>query len=122
MKKNLKQLDGMVISTEDGEHRSANFGTKNCAYVKFRKGTDIGPALEGLENDLCQVPHWGYVINGSLTVSYDDGSDEEVKTGDIFYWPPGHTVVYNEDSEIVEFSPKDEMAKLLGHIKGKMTS
>jgi len=28
------------------------------------KGTDFTPLLEGLENDHCQVLHWGYVVKG----------------------------------------------------------
>ena len=30
-------------------------------------GTDFTPLLEGLENDHCQVPHWGYVIEGAFS-------------------------------------------------------
>jgi len=85
MKCQLTQLNSTVIKTEDGEHCSTNFGVNNCAHVKFRKGTDIGPALVGLENDLCQVPHWGYLLNGNLTVTYGDGSNDDIKTGDLFY-------------------------------------
>ena len=87
--------------------------------MKFSAGTDIGLVLEGLQDNLCQYPHWGYLIKGHLTVTYGDGTQEEVKTGDVFYWPPGHTVVYQEDSELVEFSPKSEMAEVLAHIQKK---
>ena len=49
------------------------------------------PAAQGLEGDLCQSPHWGYLIQGELTVTYADNSEEVIKSGDLFYWPPGHT-------------------------------
>lgn len=44
-------------------------------------GVDLAPLLEGLENDLCQSPRWGSVIDGELTVSYEGGSSEKVRTG-----------------------------------------
>ena len=122
MRCNLKELSENTIKTVDGHHNSAIFGDNNCAHVKFKKGTDIGPILEGLQDNLCQCPHWGYLIKGHLIVSYGDGTEENVKGGDIFYWPPGHTVVYKEDSELVEFSPKDEMAQVLAHIKKKLNA
>ena len=31
-------------------------------YFSLGAGTDIAPLLKGLENDLCQSPHWGYLI------------------------------------------------------------
>ena len=45
-------------------------------YFSFGAGTDLAPLLEGLENDLCQSPHWGYMIEGELTITYSDGSTE----------------------------------------------
>ena len=122
MRKQLDDLRQTVIETNEGSHCSAVFGANNCAHVKFSAGTDIGEILEGLPNDLCQCPHWGYLIKGKLAVSYGDGSSEEVRTGDVFYWPPGHTVVYLEDSELVEFSPGEEMQEVLEHIQNKLNS
>ena len=56
---------------------------------------------QGLEDDLCQSPHWGYLLEGEVTVTYKDGKDEDVSGGDLFYWPPGHTVKVSKDAEIV---------------------
>ena len=40
----------------------------------------------------CQCPHWGYVIKGQLR--FDVGGQEEVfNRGDLFYLPPGHSVI-----------------------------
>ena len=42
----------------------------------------VHPLLEGLEGDLCQCPHWGYLIEGRIRVSYQDGTQETVSAGD----------------------------------------
>lgn len=55
------------------------------------EGTDIAPLLKGRGGDLCQSPHWGYLIEGEVTVAYGESSEETVKGGDLFYWPAGHT-------------------------------
>ena len=120
LRKNINDLSGTVISTETGSHKSEKFGSNNCAYVQFPAGTDISPLLEGLPNDLCQCPHWGYVIKGRIHIKYGDGTEEHVQAGDIYYWPPGHTAIIEEDAEIVEFSPNEEMNIVLAHLQQKL--
>ena len=89
-------------------------------YFSLGSGTDIGPLLQGLEGDLCQCPHWGYILEGQLSVTYSDGTNEIVSTGDLFYWPPGHTIVANKDTEIVLFSPQHEHCEVIDHMIKKM--
>jgi mannose-6-phosphate isomerase-like protein (cupin superfamily) len=89
-------------------------------YFSLNRGTDITPLLEGLENDHCQSPHWGYVIRGEVTVTYTDGSEEVDKGGDMFYWPPGHTVRAEEDTDVVMFSPQHEHGEVIDHMRNKM--
>jgi hypothetical protein len=42
-------------------------------YFTLSAGVDIAPLLKGLEGDLCQSPHWGYLISGEVTVTFRDG-------------------------------------------------
>ena len=90
------------------------------AYNEMPKGTDITPLLKGLANDSCHCPHWGYVVQGSIRVIYDDGTEETVKGGDVFYWPAGHTVIVEEDVKIIDFSPEKEFNEVMAHIGKKM--
>jgi len=48
---------------------AAGYGKISGEYFSLGAGTDIAPLLQGLENDLCQSPHWGYVLQGELTVT-----------------------------------------------------
>jgi hypothetical protein len=43
------------------------------------------------------------------------------ETGELFYWPPGHTIRANDDSEIVMFSPQDEHAAVIDHIRDQVS-
>ncbi|WP_455449681.1 cupin domain-containing protein [Natrinema thermotolerans] len=89
-------------------------------YFTLTEGTDITGLLKGLENDRCQSPHWGYVISGQLTVTYTDGSEEVDEGGDMYYWPPGHTVRADEDTDVVMFSPQHEHGAVIDHMRNEM--
>lgn len=99
---------------------ASDYGKIAGEYFSLGKGTDIAPLLKGLENDLCQSPHWGYLIEGEVTVTYTDGSEETVSGGDLFFWPPGHTVKVGEDAEIILFSPEADHCKVVSHIHDQL--
>ena len=99
---------------------STGYGKIAGEYFSLAAGTDLAPLLKGLEHDLCQAPHWGYLIEGELVVTYQDGSDEKVRGGDLFYWRPGHTLAVQEDAEIVLFSPQEEHVRVVDHIKAQV--
>jgi len=92
----------------------------NVARIRFPKGADATPLLEGLPGDLCQCPHWGTVLQGSIHVRYADGHEETVRAGEVYYWPPGHTVWVDEDYEAVEFSPAGPMGQVINHLKSRI--
>jgi hypothetical protein len=78
-------------------------------FATFRQDIDATPLLKGLPDDRCQCPHWGYVVTGSVTFRFPD-HDEVYAAGDAFYTPPGHIPVKHEPgSEIVMFSPAEEL-------------
>lgn len=97
-----------------------DWGDTNVARVRFPAGADATPLLEGLPDNLCQCPHWGVVVKGSIHVTYANGTEETVNAGEVYYWPPGHTVRVDEDYEAIEFSPSDQMGELLNHLEAKL--
>lgn len=99
---------------------ATGFGKISGEYFSFGAGADLTPLLHGLEGDLCQCPHWGYVLKGALTTVYTNGDQEVATEGDLFYWPPGHTVKTEIDSDIVLFSPQHEHTQVIDHILDKM--
>jgi len=100
----------------------SGYGKMAGEYFSLGTGTDITELLKGLEGDLCQCPHWGYVIRGKITVTFSDGGHESLSGGDLFYWPPGHTVRADEEADFVLFSPQREHCAVVEHIKAKLGS
>jgi len=104
--------------TEFGD--AAGYGMISGEYFSLSAGTDIALLLQGLQDNLCQAPHRGYVLQGQLTVTYADGTYELIGGGDLFYWPPGHTVKVGEDAEVILFSPQHEHSQVIDHMLGKL--
>lgn len=98
------------------------YGKLGAEYFSFSAGTDITELLHGLKDDSCQSPHWGYVVKGAITALYAYGSDETSRTGDLFFWPPGHSVRAEEDTDVVMFSPQHEHGEVIEHIRHKVSS
>lgn len=99
---------------------ATGYGMMSGEYFSLPAGMDISPLLQGLEGDLCQAPHWGYVLQGKIATTYADGTQEITRTSDLFYWPPGHTVKIEEDAEFVLFSPQHEHSHVMEHMLAKM--
>jgi hypothetical protein len=95
-------------------------GTIGAEYFSVAAGTDMAPLLKGLEDDACQAPHWGYLIQGEVVVSYTNGTEEAVTGGDLFYWPPGHSPRVLDDAEVILFSPQESHLPVLEHMKTQM--
>lgn len=91
-------------------------------FFSLGEGTDIAPLLQGLEHDACHAPHWGYMISGTVVVSFVDGSEATCRGGEIFYWPPGHSVRVTDNSEVILFSPQTEHVEVLDHMLDAMAT
>ncbi len=113
-------IPGAIARQQTGFGDATGYSTISGEYFSLGAGTDIAPLLQGLKDDLCQAPHWGYLIQGQLAVTYTDGEQETVRGGDLFYWPPGHTVKVGEDAEVVLFSPQHEHSQVIDHMLEKM--
>jgi hypothetical protein len=113
-------IPGAVIRqrTEFGD--ASGFGTISAEYFTLSAGVDTTPLFQGLEDNLCQCPHWGFVLRGELTTTDASGTRETVRANDLFYWPPGHNVKVDADAEIVMFSPQHEHSHVIDHMIAKV--
>ena len=98
----------------------AGFDEMAGEYFSLGAGTDIAPLLEGLPHGSCDAPHWGYMVTGAVTVTFVDGSETTCRSGELFYWPPGHSVRVLDDADVVLFSPAHEHEAVLDHMLGQM--
>ena len=91
-----------------GAHRATSTAT-TASFVTFGIDVDGAPLLKGLPDDRCACPHWGYVLAGTATFTFADHT-ETYAAGDAFYVPPGHTPAHSAASELLMFSPAEELA------------
>lgn len=91
-------------------------------YFSLAAGVDTTPLFMGLEGDLCQCPHWGFVLRGEITTTDAAGVEETVTANDLFYWPAGHNVKVGADAEIIMFSPQHEHSQVIDHLIEKTKS
>ena len=101
--------------------RTAHLDDITVNFVSIRESHSLKDALAGLPNGHCTCPHWGYVLNGSLTVEYADRS-ETCGPGDAFYMTPGHVPSAEAGSEFVMFSPKDQLEATNAAVAAHMQS
>ncbi len=99
---------------------AVDYGTLAAEYFSLGAGTDIGPLLEGLDNDACHAPHWGFMKAGEVVITYTDGTEETCVGDDLFYWPAGHSVRVVSDAEVILFSPQVEHTEVLDHMLMKI--
>ncbi|CUH64326.1 hypothetical protein TG4357_01213 [Thalassovita gelatinovora] len=110
------QIPGAVIRQHKNFGDATGLGKISGEYFTLSAGVDTTPLFQGLEGNLCQSPHWGYVLQGQLTTTDAAGVQETVSTNDLFYWPPGHNVKVDADAEIVMFSPQHEHSNVINHM------
>lgn len=110
-----------VIDDGDVQVRGIDQDGITLAHFALPAGTDLRAALKGLPGDRCPCPHWGYMISGRIRMHTADGT-HDYTTGQLFYWAPGHAPEAVEDSVYVDFSPSEEMGRVLAHLSGAAAS
>ena len=121
MQERKEQLP-VALDLPGAKFQVAEWGDTAVAFVQLSAGADARPLLEGLPEDKCPCPHWGYVLTGAIHVGYTDGKVEVSRAGELFYWPAGHSVWVEEDTSFVEFSPKQELKEVYDHIGRKVSA
>ena len=92
--------------------RSGELAGYTVEFTSFHEDADGTPVFQGLPDDRCQSPHWGYVVSGKVTFRFAD-RDETFEAGDAYYAPPGHVPVIAAGTEVIEFSPSEEYGRTM---------
>ncbi len=112
--------ESTVVEGYEG-HLEHFTGGYTVAFESYTQDTDLTPFFTGLPDDQCQSPHWGYVLRGKLTYKTAHG-EETFEAGDAYYVAPGHTPVLYAGTEVVEFSPTDELLRTMETVTTNMTA
>jgi hypothetical protein len=116
------QIPGAVLRQRLDFGDASGLGKISAEFFSLAEGVDTTPLFQGLHGDVCQCPHWGYVIKGRITTTDERGGQETVQANDLFYWPPGHNVKVEADADIVMFSPQHEHTQVIEHMKQKVAA
>lgn len=108
----VEGYEGHFASMDDGY---------TAAFEKYTVDSDLSPFFKGLPDDQCQCAHWGYVLAGKLTFRTRHG-EETFEAGDAYYVGPGHTPVLYAGTEVVEFSPTEELDRTMAVVSKNMES
>ena len=119
MPKVSKQSAAHVEHVGPVEDRHEDVHGYTIDFVSFSDDIDATPIMQGLPNDNCSCPHWGYVLKGRMTFSFGD-HDEVIEAGDAFYLPPGHIPKVAAGTEMVQFSPTEQLNEVSRHMTENM--
>ena len=111
-----RETMGVAMEGDGLEIRMEEAGEMTVALFRLPGGTDLRPLLKGLEGDVCQCPHWGYMLKGTVRMHTPSGP-KDYEAGQAFYWAPGHAPEALEDVEYVDFSPTQELHAVLNHVQ-----
>jgi len=108
-------MDGLEVHLENFE------GGYTVCFESHSADVDLAPIFRGLPDDRCQFPRWGYVVQGRIGFRFADRV-ETYEAGDAYYVPPGHTPIHYAGTEIVEFSPTDQLDEAIGVAMGNLSA
>jgi len=120
MPKVSKQEASETLAMEGFEGRYERLtGGYTVGFETYTADSDAAPLFQGLPDDRCQCPHWGYVLSGRVDFKFAD-REETYEAGDAYVAPPGHTPVFFAGTEIIEFSPSDGLDETVGVVLGNL--
>jgi quercetin dioxygenase-like cupin family protein len=99
---------------EKGKIELVNVGGTTIGRAVFQPGwrwsTHVKPIVK---TKSCEAPHFQYQISGTLHVRMDDGTERDIRAGEVALIPPGHDgwVVGNEPVIVVDFQGMAVYAK-----------
>jgi len=105
----IAKADLPTVSMGPYRAQWAEWAGHAMAFEVVPKGFPPGgdAAFVGLPNELCQCPHWGYMLKGKALLRLSDGRELDINEGDVYYCPPGHKLYAVEDFENIEWNPAE---------------
>lgn len=118
----LNKRDAADVMKLDGyEGHFGALGDYTIGFETYTADADLAELFKGLPDDRCQCPHWGVVLKGKVKFTGDDG-DTVIEAGEAYYMPPGHLPYLYEGTEVIEFSPTDQLHETMAVIEKNMAN
>ena len=103
-----------VRSFDKGKVELVKIGGATVGRAVFQPGWKWSDSVRPLaKTKSCEAPHFQYHVSGTLRVKMDDGTQVDLKAGDVSLLPSGHDawVVGNEPAVLVDFQGMIDYAK-----------
>jgi hypothetical protein len=103
-----------VRKFDKGKVELVNIGGATVGRAVFEPGWRWSTSVKPIVNTKsCEAPHFQYHVSGTIRVLMDDGTEKELKAGDVSLLPSGHDawVVGNEPAVVVDFQGMVDYAK-----------
>ncbi|HOZ97161.1 MAG TPA: hypothetical protein PKY86_01665 [Niabella sp.] len=115
-------VDKIPQNPKNGFTNIYGLGGMSISYMNIPGPADFTPMFEGLPGNMCNSPHWGYMLEGSVKIQYPGGKEETVHAGEVFYWPAPHTGVIEKSAKFIDFSPDGKFIQVIEHVGKKMAA
>jgi len=99
---------------EQGKVEVLNLGGVQVMRATFQPGWKWSKCVKPIVGtESCEVSHLIYTISGQMVVRMDDGSETEIRSGQVTAIPPGHDawIIGDEPYVGIDFQGGDEYAK-----------
>lgn len=91
-----------------------NISDQTMTKATFEPGWSWDECIKPVAGtDSCQVHHVSYVVQGNMKVKMNDGTEKDIKAGDVVDIPPGHQawVTGNEACVMIDIAGPSNYGK-----------
>ncbi|MGV0044938.1 hypothetical protein ACRU13_09285 [Mycobacterium colombiense] len=104
--------------------RSVQWGDMEVGFTTVGEPMDCTDIYAHMPGGVCPCPHYGYLIRGRLRCTFPgtDLADEVAGAGELYFFPPGHVLIYEEPTTALEFNPAAALQQLMEGVQRAMTA
>jgi hypothetical protein len=111
------KLDEIPLLTPENANgscmRSIKAGDMEIGATWTTEPADYTALYEGLPGGVCPCEHYGYIFSGRIRARYQDGTEEVIGPGEVYWIPKGHVLIYEEATHHLEINPHKELRQLM---------
>ncbi len=93
--------------------RSIKAGEMEIGFTWTAGPKDYTSLYAGLPGGVCPCDHYGYIFSGRMRARYEDGSEEVIGPGEVYYIPKGHVLIYEEATHHLEINNSEQLRTLM---------
>ena len=81
-----------------------NLGSASAARLTLEPGWSWGDCIKPIVGtDTCQLRHVGVALSGAMHIAHDDGTEQDIRSGEAYVIEPGHNAHVVGDESFVGY-------------------